>query len=92
MIAPKLHALALIIGAVAMASSASAASRGKSGYNARAQVIEPAGSTGSEGVSAHRASALRECNTQAGKLVEKDWGVRQSEIYGACMSQHGEPN
>lgn len=45
---------------------------------------------GSEGVSPHRADALRECSVSAGKYLEKDWGVRQSTNYGACMRSHGE--
>ena len=55
---------------------------------ARAQALDP--TAAAEGVSAHRAQALRECSVESGKLVQKDWGVRQSEVYGSCMMEHGE--
>ena len=55
--------------------------------DARAQAYEQT----VEGVSAHRAAALRECVERGGKLLQKDWGVRQSEVEAACMAEHGEP-
>ena len=57
------------------------------GYNARAQAVEP---EESEGVSANRAKALRECSEESGKLLQKDFGVRQTSNYGACMTSRGE--
>jgi hypothetical protein len=60
-----------------------------SARNARAQVIEQ--SAGAEyGISAHRANAIRECSERAGKFIQRSWGVRQLEIEGACMAEHGE--
>jgi hypothetical protein len=58
------------------------------GYQARAQAggFVPSGGE----VSAHRAQALRECTERANKLLQKDWGVRQLEVEGACMAEHGE--
>ena len=37
-----------------------------------------------------RAAALRECNGQAQKYVDYNWGVQQDEIYSACMAKHGQ--
>ena len=61
----------------------------KPGYQARAQAGSVPSTLGE--VSAHRAQALRECSEQANKLLQKDWGVRQLEVEGACMAEHGEP-
>jgi hypothetical protein len=41
-------------------------------------------------VSNARAEALRECNARAQPYLEKDWGVRQDDIYRACMAEHHE--
>ena len=60
----------------------------KPGYQARAQVGGDPSSMGE--VSAHRAAALRVCTERANKLLQKDWGVRQLEVEGACMAEHGE--
>lgn len=95
MITSKLSTVALALSvAAAIASPALAASKhhhtsqhAHPGYAARAQSMDP---DMSEGMTAHRAEALRECNDVSGKLLQKDWGVRQSEMYGACMMQHGE--
>ena len=56
---------------------------------ARAQAIEQS-VQGEDGMSAHRANAIRECSERSGKLLQKDWGVRQLEVEGACMAEHGE--
>jgi hypothetical protein len=61
----------------------------KPGYQARGQAGGVPSSLGE--VSAHRAQALRECTERANKLLQKDWGVRQLEVEGACMAEHGEP-
>ena len=61
----------------------------KPGYQARAQAGDVPSSMGE--VSAHRASAIRECTERANKLLQKDWGVRQIEVESACMAEHGEP-
>ncbi len=42
-------------------------------------------------VSAARAEALRECTARAQPYVNRDWGVRQDDIYGACMAEHSQP-
>jgi hypothetical protein len=42
-------------------------------------------------VSANRAEALRECNALAQPYLEKDWGVRQDDIYRSCMAEHHQP-
>jgi hypothetical protein len=41
--------------------------------------------------SAARAADLRECNSQAQGYYDYNWGVRQSDIYRACMADHGQP-
>jgi hypothetical protein len=61
-----------------------------SARNARAQAIEQSVGV-DEGVTAHRAKALRECSEIAGKFIQRSYGVRQLEINGACMAEHGEP-
>jgi len=42
-------------------------------------------------VSAARAADLRECNSQAQGYYDYNWGVRQSDIYRACMAERGQP-
>jgi uncharacterized membrane protein len=42
-------------------------------------------------VSAARAADLRECNNVAKGYVDYNWGVRQSDVYRACMAEHGQP-
>jgi hypothetical protein len=88
MITSKLSALALAVAVVTVVSPALAAARhAHPGYAARAQAID---SDTSEGMTSHRAEALRECNAEANKLLQKDWGVRQTTMLGACMMEHGE--
>lgn len=86
MIAPKLHVLALAVGVAAFASPALARTQ-HPGYEARAQVLGPAEP---DGMSRHRADTLRECNTKANKLLQKEWGVRQTEVLNSCLFEHGE--
>lgn len=43
-------------------------------------------------VSAARAADLRQCNNQAQKYVDYNWGVQRDEIYSACMAKHGQPD
>jgi hypothetical protein len=42
-------------------------------------------------VSPARAEALRECNARAQPYLDRDWGVRQGDIYRACMAEHHQP-
>jgi hypothetical protein len=42
-------------------------------------------------VSVARAEALRDCNALAQPYLNKDWGVTQSDVYRACMTQHHQP-
>ncbi len=42
-------------------------------------------------VSAARPEALRECNARAQPYLDRDWGVRQSDIYRACTAEHHQP-
>src|SRR5690349_15495367 len=87
MIASKLSVVALCFCLPLMASPALARHRSKEGHEAGAQAFQP---FWSEGVTPHRADALRECSVESGKLLQKDWGVRQTTNYGACMMNHGE--
>jgi hypothetical protein len=88
MVTSKLSALALAIATITVASPALAANRhAHPGYAARAQAIDP---DMSEGMTPRRAEVLRECNAEANKLLQKDWGVRQTTMLGACMMEHGE--
>jgi hypothetical protein len=41
-------------------------------------------------VSAARAEALRECNGLAQPYLQRDWGVRQDDVYRACMAEHNQ--
>jgi len=41
-------------------------------------------------VSNARAEALRECNARAQPYLNRDWGVRQDDIYRACMAEHSQ--
>jgi hypothetical protein len=87
-----LMALAFVLSGVLVSSVTGAQARSASdraGYQARAQAGGVPSSLGE--VSAHRAQALRECTDRANKLLQKDWGVRQLEVEGACMAEHGEP-
>jgi hypothetical protein len=38
-----------------------------------------------------RAEALRECNARAQPYLERDWGVKQDDVYRACMAEHRQP-
>jgi hypothetical protein len=87
----KSIALAFVLSGVLVSSVAYARPLGapdKPGYQARGQAGGVPSSLGE--VSAHRAQALRECTERANKLLQKDWGVRQLEVEGACMAEHGE--
>jgi hypothetical protein len=71
----RLAALSFAIGVVAMASPSLAQRHDRS----------------DSGVGAARAEALRECNARARPFLDKDWGENQSDIYRACMAEHGQP-
>jgi hypothetical protein len=88
----KSVALAFLLSGALVSSVTYAQARGasdKPGYQAHGQAGGDVPSSLGE-VSAHRAQALRECTERANKLVQKDWGVRQLEVEGACMAEHGE--
>jgi hypothetical protein len=87
MMTSKLRLATLAIAIAAMATPALAAKRVHPGYEANAQAIGP---VESDGMSAQRADALRQCNTQSNKLLQKDWGVMQTEVLNACLAQHGQ--
>ena len=81
-------ALALGLAVTAAATPAPAAQRiHHPGYAARAQAIP--GDSG-DGVSSHRAAAIRACNEQGDKYLQYVWGNVSSDVYRACMAEHGE--
>ena len=85
-------ALVLGLAVAAAASPAMAAQKHRTanpGYAARAQAV-PSEESSSEGVTADRARALRECSEQANKLVQKDWGVMQNTTMNSCMTSRGQ--
>jgi hypothetical protein len=83
---------ALALGlAVAAASPALAKERTRTtnpGYAARAQAI--GGAPGENGMSQHRASALRKCNESANRYSQHTYGNMQSYAYWSCMMEQGE--
>ena len=91
MIKLKNAVAALALGlAVAAASPALAKERTRTnpGHDARAQSI--GGAIGDNGMSQHRASALRTCNERANRLGQITFGVAQSFAYSSCMMEQGE--
>ncbi len=45
---------------------------------------------GEENMSAARAAAIHECSERSDKYLQRYWGVREIEIYRACMADHGQ--
>jgi hypothetical protein len=43
---------------------------------------------GEEHMDARREAALRECNARANSYTQRTWGVRQIQVYRACMAEH----
>jgi hypothetical protein len=41
-------------------------------------------------VGPQRAKALRECNARSQPNLQRDWGVRETDIYRSCMAEHGQ--
>jgi len=82
-------AAGVALGLIVTSTFSLAASRVPPGHNARAQAVEQSLS-GDVTVSPNRARAFHECNDRAGKLTEYLWGVRQTEVYRACLAEHGE--
>jgi len=65
----------------------------RAGYDA--QAFAPVGPGQPDGyggvlISNHRAEALRTCNAVANRFVQYNWGEQQSDVYRACMTEHGE--
>lgn len=87
-------ALALSVAVVAAVSPASAAQKHVSHHAraARAQATEgdAGGENGGVVMDKAREDAIRECSGQSNKLVQKDWGVMQGEMFASCMTQHGQ--
>jgi hypothetical protein len=82
-------ALALSLAVAASASPVLAKSRAAHpGYEARAQAI--GADTRTDGMTAHRAQALRECNELGSKTLQYLWGHEQNDQVRACMAQRGE--
>jgi uncharacterized low-complexity protein len=89
-------ALALSLAVVAAVSPASAAQKHKhvshAGRAANAQAVEgdAGGANGGVVMDKAREDAIRECSGQSNRLVQKDWGVMQGEMFASCMTQHGQ--
>jgi hypothetical protein len=89
-------ALAFSLGLALTAAAAPAAMARTvhhSGYDA--QAFAPGGPGAPDGsggvtISNHRAEALRTCNAAANRFVQYTWGEQQSDVYRACMTEHGE--
>lgn len=58
------------------------------GHAAHAQATP--GAIGPDGMTAHRANAIRECNERANKYSQTLYGDLQFFQYWSCMEQHGE--
>ena len=91
----RISAAALALGlAVAMASAPAQARTHHADVNAtaaRAQAIGGEVIGGEAGMTAHRNAALRECTAQANRFGEATYGGdTPSQVYRACMMQHGE--
>jgi len=56
-------------------------------YDTQSFVLD---SEGSVPITVHRAEALRACNAVANRFLQQTWGDQQSDIYRACMTEHGE--
>ena len=41
-------------------------------------------------MSSAREKSLRDCNAEAGKLIQHTWGDHQVQKYRSCMMQKGE--
>ncbi len=89
-------ALALSLAVVAAASPASAAKKHKhvshAARAAHAQSIDRGAGDANDGavMSKARENAIRECSGQMNRLVQKDWGVMQNEMFSSCMVEHGQ--
>jgi hypothetical protein len=42
-------------------------------------------------ISPERAQAIHECSVLADQYPEYDWGNMEIYQYGACMTEHGQP-
>jgi hypothetical protein len=89
MILTKTAIAVLTLVLAAVASPASARSRAAHpGYDARAQAI---GDGNGMSISAVRAKALEECNQEASKFVDYNWGITELDRYRVCMAERGQP-
>ena len=55
------------------------------GYAAQARAM------GDLPLSVARAAAIHECNEKVAALKDYTWGVIETDVYRACMAQHGQP-
>ena len=90
MMTVRTSAAALALGLVIAVASAPVQARtvrtDAPGYAARAQAVG-----GETGMTAHRDAALRACSAQANRFGEATYGGdTPSQVYRACMMQHGE--
>jgi hypothetical protein len=82
-------ALAVALAVATAASPALAKQRAQQpGHDARAQATHS--DVGGDGMSGHRAQAIRECMEMSGKFSQSTWGNMSAQQYRTCMAEHGE--
>ena len=82
------HNIAVFALAAAMAGfAAPAPAPAANSFDANLQAIGP----GLAARAAGREQALRQCSVQSERLTNYTWGSQQSDVYRACMAQHGQP-
>jgi hypothetical protein len=80
--------LGFVVAAAASPASAKERTRANAGHAARAQAI--GGEIGDNGMSRHRAGAIRACNERANRYSQYTYGNMQSYAYWSCMVEQGE--
>jgi hypothetical protein len=53
-------------------------------------VASPSFAQSDNRISTSRAQAIHDCNIQASKYFQHLWGNWESDVYRACMVQHGQ--
>jgi hypothetical protein len=87
----KMIAFAAVVVLVGSASFANAAGRSAmNAYGALTPFDTQRGVVGGGRVSTARAAALEQCNTVAGHYSQTAWGIRQTQVYRACMARLGQ--
>ena len=80
------HNIAVFALAAAMAAFAAPTSAPAQSFEANLEAIGPALAARAGA----RAEALRECNARSERMTNYTWGMQQSDVYRACMTQRGQ--